>query len=94
MGTTQECCILFGTNPGSSSLQNSSCMTTCLHKTFKDEQDMLVTTEEVRMKSRITFSYGLLHMDTPVLTDQQNLRLSVQGGNWVQSKGLTESDRG
>ena len=26
MGTTQGCCVLFGRNPGNSSLQNSICM--------------------------------------------------------------------
>ena len=30
MATTQECCMLFSTNPGSSTLQNSNCTATYL----------------------------------------------------------------
>ena len=31
-------------------------------------------------------------MDTPVLTNQQNLDSSVLYGHWILSRGLTKSD--
>ena len=34
---------------------------------------MLGTAKEIRINSQVTFLYGLLLMDTPVLTDQQRL---------------------
>ena len=60
-------------NPGSSTLQNSSCMDTYLssHKPSKSvKQDILDTAGETRMNSYMMFSCGLLHMDTPMLADQ------------------------
>ena len=51
-------------NAGSSTLQNSNCMATYL-----PSQDMLGTTGKVRRNSEVIFSYGLLYMDSPVLTD-------------------------
>ena len=52
------------------------------HKTLKyGKQDMLVTAAEVRTNSKETFSYGLLHLDTPLLADQQKLhQLCVNTG--------------
>ena len=41
------------------------------HKPSK--QDLLGTAGEVRTTSKVMFSYGLLHMDTPVMVDQQKL---------------------
>ena len=51
----------------------------------QDEQDMLGTAGEVRTNSLATFSYGLLHMDTTVLVNQQRLAIisSVQTLNDV-----------
>ena len=49
--TTQEFYVLFWTNPGSITLQNSSCTATYLpsHKPFSlDKQDMLSTIGEVK----------------------------------------------
>ena len=37
------------------------------------KQDILYTAGEVRMNSSVTFFYGLLQMDTPVLANQQEL---------------------
>ena len=34
---------------------------------------MLTTAGEVRTNTKVTFSYGLLHMDTPVSAEQQSL---------------------
>ena len=34
---------------------------------------MVGTAGEVRMKLYVTYSYGLLHMDTPVLANQQKM---------------------
>ena len=39
----------------------------------------------------MTFSYGLLHMDTPVLADQQKTP-SVLGRDWMLSRGATNSE--
>ena len=36
-----------------------------------DEQDMLAMAGEERINSKAMLSYGLQHMDTPVLADQQ-----------------------
>ena len=38
------------------------------------------------------FSYGLLHMDTPVLADQQNLHSFTLCRHWMLSRGLSKSD--
>ena len=49
MGTTQECYMLFWTNPGSTTFQNSCCTATQLpsNKPSKqEEQDMLDTAGE------------------------------------------------
>ena len=48
----------------------------------KDKQDMMDTTEKVRMSLWIAVSYGLLNMDTPVLADQQNLTIICKNGDW------------
>ena len=60
-------------NPGSSTPQNCTCMITypSSHKLWKwDEQDIVSTVEEAETTSEATFSYGLLHIDIPVLTEQ------------------------
>ena len=41
----------------------------------KSEKDILCTTRDVRTKPYMVFSYGLLHMDSPVLAEQQRLTL-------------------
>ena len=67
------CCMLFWTNPECSSLRNSSCTAANLPSnklSKRDEQDILGTAGEVW-----TNSFELLHMDTPVLVDQQKLTL-------------------
>ena len=67
MITTQRCCVLFWTNPGSSTSQTP-------HKlSKKDEKDMLSTAVEVKTNSLATVFYGLLHMDTPVFDNLQSL---------------------
>ena len=68
MGTTQECCIVFRTNCGSSILQSSNCKVTYLpsHKPSNlDEQFLLGTAKEIRTHSQFLDSY--------TLTYQQNL---------------------
>ena len=45
------------------------------HKRSKlDEQHILRTAGEVRANSKVMFSYGLLHIDVPVLANQQRLK--------------------
>ena len=39
------------------------------------------TAGEVRTNSQVTFSYGLLHMDTLVLADHQRLTSALSGGS-------------
>ena len=41
---------------------------------------MLGITEEVKKNSEVTFSYGLLHMDTPVLTSKYLHQLCADTG--------------
>ena len=63
----------FKINLRSNTPQKGSCTATYLpsHKPSKyNEQDMRSTTGEVRMNSKATFSYGLIHIDTLVLSDQ------------------------
>ena len=72
MGTTQGCCMLFWTNPGSNNLQNSNCLASYLpsyESSKKDNQDVVDTAGEVRKNSLATFFCGLLHMDTLLLAD-------------------------
>ena len=82
MGTTQECYMLFWTNPGS-----NSCTVTYLpsHK-----QDMLGTTGEVKTNSLVTLSYGLLYIDLPLLANKGGLTLY---GYWMQLGGIDDRDR-
>ena len=64
MGSTQQCYMLFWTNPGSSTLQNSSCMVTYLpsHKPSK-------MSKTCWRNSSTTFSYKLLYsVDQPAKT--------------------------
>ena len=77
----KDATCVFGTNSRGSSQQNSSCVATFLssHKPpKKDGQNMLDTAREVRTNAQVTFSHGLLHMDSPVLIDQQGLDTSAQ----------------
>ena len=46
---------------------------------------MQETAEEVRTKSWVTFCYGLLHKDTPGLSDQEGLKTSAQCRHLMQS---------
>ena len=41
-----------------------------------NKQDMMNAVVEVRKDSQATLSYGLLHMDTPVLADQWRFTLT------------------
>ena len=74
--------MLFWTNPGGSTLKNCSSMGTNLPSQKSSnlyEQDMLGTNGEVKVNSQAMF-YGLLHMDTPVFTDQQRYQLCTDIG--------------
>ena len=43
-----------------------------IHKPSKsDKQDLLHTAGKVKLNSKAMFSYGFVHMDTPVLANQQ-----------------------
>ena len=82
MGTTQRCCMLSWTNPGNWPLQNSNCTATYhpFHKPSKwDKQDMLGTAGEVRINLKVMFSLRLLHVNTPVLANQQKLTFINSG---------------
>ena len=46
------------------------CPLTPISQTIQDEQDMLGSADKVRTISLAMISYGLLHMDTPVLANQ------------------------
>ena len=72
---TQECYEFFWTNPESNIPPNISCMATYLLslKLFKLHKDMRVTSREARTNSLMTFFSRLLHMDVPVLANQQKL---------------------
>ena len=48
------------------------------------------TCEEVKTISLATLSCGLLHLDTPVLTDQQ--RLTCMCGHWIPFRGPAKID--
>ena len=50
------------------------------------------TAGEGRTNTLATFSYGLLHMDTPVLADKKNICSSPLWGHWVPCKELTKTD--
>ena len=56
MGTIQECCMLFWTNPGSSILQNSSCTATYFpsHKTYGNYTRMLHAVLNKSWKQHLT----------------------------------------
>ena len=50
------------------------------------------TAGETNTNSLVIFSCGLLHMNTSVLADQQNLHLSSKNGNLLTSRGIIKSD--
>ena len=63
--------VLFYTNHGRSALQNSICTATFLpssQPSKNGEPDMVGTAGEIK-----TFSYGLLHMNTPESAGQQKI---------------------
>ena len=94
MGTIQEHYVLSWTDPRSNTPQNISCLATHFlsHKPYKwDEQYMLGTTGEVRKNSEATFSNVLLHMDEPLLVDQESL-ISALFGYWIQPRGPHRND--
>ena len=86
--------MLLRTNPGSNNPQNSNCTATYLppQKLSKqDQQDILDTAREVRMNLHVTFSNGLKNIDTPMLTDQQELT-STLCRHWMPSRKHTKGD--
>ena len=85
--TTQECDRLFGTDPGSSTLQNSSCTPTYLlsHKpSKKNEQDMRGTASEAINISSWTSSQRW--------SSSKDLRTSARFGHLIQSRGPARKD--
>ena len=91
MGTTQGYCLLFWTNPGRGTLQNSNLMATYLlsHKLLKKgKQDTLGIIGKEWMNSLIMFSYELQCMDTLVLSNQQKLTF-INSVQILLSRGLT-----
>ena len=67
---------LYWRNPGCNIQRNNSCTATYLPSlklSKKDEQGMQDTTGEATTNSKVTFSYGPLHMVVPVLANQQEL---------------------
>ena len=69
--------LLFWTNPGRCAPQKSSFTAACPPHPLPISQPIQVRrtryASEIRMNSYVTFSYGLPHMNTPVLADQQRL---------------------
>ena len=95
---TQGCCMLFWTNPRSSTPQNSSCTATYLlsYKLSKeDKQDMSDTAGDVRMNSEVMLSFGLPHLDSPVLVNQQRHihQLFVYTGCHLEDLPITVTNR-
>ena len=76
-------------------LTNKSCTPTYLpsHKSFKsDEQDMRGIAREIRMNTWTVFSNRFLHIDLPVLADQQRLT-STLCGHRMQPRRHTMNDK-
>ena len=68
---TQECYLIFSTNPGSSTLQNNSCTATyppsfAIHPRWRRHAGYWW----LRTNSKVTFSYRLLDMDASRLAEQ------------------------
>ena len=71
IGVTQKCCELFRTNLGRINTQQNSCyVDTYLPSQKPSKQDMLGSAGEITMNSLATFSFGLLHIDAPILASQ------------------------
>ena len=70
METKKECSGLFRTTPGSNILQNI-CFTATYLPSHKDEQDMRGNAGEERKNLLAMLFYRLLHLDVPVVFDQQ-----------------------
>ena len=68
-------------------------LATCFHitQTTQDEQDMWCTAREAKTNSEVKFFYGLLHMDLPVLANQQRIS-SALCEHWMQSRRPPWSD--
>ena len=64
------------------------------HKTSKkDEQDMIDTSVEVSTNSKANFSYGLLCIATPVLTEKQAHQFCADIGCSLENLPRTMDDR-
>ena len=75
MVPAKGCYHLYGTNPGSNTQRNCSFIVTYIPslKPFKKaERDMLETAGETKIDSHVTFCNGPLHIDVPVLANQQD----------------------
>ena len=57
--------------------------------TFHYTNHMLGTFGEARTKMLVTFTNGLLYINTPMLADQQKLSLALCR-YWMPSKGLSK----
>ena len=76
MGTAQECYELFWINPGSNTSKKQKVVQSLsfhlknhLNKTNETCETLLKKQEQIH----VTFFYGPLHMDEPILTIQQEL---------------------
>ena len=80
-------------------LHKTSCITIYLpsQKPSKDELDMQDTAEEARTNSKVTVFYGPLHMDVPVLAEQEELiyisSVQTQDVIWKTCHGERERER-
>ena len=75
MGYTEGYCVLFWMNCGSSTSQNSRYI--AILQTIEDVQEILAFACEVKTNSLVTFSNGLLRIDTQVVADQQKFNLPI-----------------
>ena len=98
--TTQDCYKLFGTNPGSNTLKTAATwpLTSLLKNHPSQTNNIWDTAGEIRTNLLVTFLYGPLHMDMPLLANQQELiyiiSVQTQDVAWmICQEGWMERER-
>ena len=56
-------------------------------KTIQNERDMRDTAGEVRINSQTTFSDALLHIDKPVLIDEEEIKYRMPSRGHTKNNG-------
>ena len=93
MGTIQGCCVLFWTNPGSSTSQSSSCMAHLRNYSSKLNKTCRTLLKKQEQTYKWQSPMVSCNMDILELVDQKR-HTSALWGHWMLLGGPVRRDRG